>query len=105
MIHPPLPNSFVWKDIPVAVKKHSQMRFYGAEKDIVYSTYGVSPTRGAIAVVRLDGYVGLVALSDIACVEEYLSRCLCKKKTFKSHFEASKIMTFSHGVEVNRRLV
>jgi phenol 2-monooxygenase len=79
VIHPPLPNSFVWKDIPTTVKKHSEMRFYGAETDTVYNTYGVSQNRGAIAVVRPDGYVGLVAgLSGTSLAEEYLSRCLCR---------------------------
>lgn len=77
VIHPPLPSSFVWKDIPAAVKKQSEMRFYGAETDSVYKTYGVPPTRGAIAVVRPDGYIGTVVLvSDTTLVEEYLSLCL-----------------------------
>lgn len=77
VIHPPLDKSFVWKDIPAAVKTQSEMRFYGAETDAVYSTYGVPPARGAIAVVRPDGYIGVVArLSDTGRVEDYLRRCL-----------------------------
>ncbi|KAK2765107.1 hypothetical protein FQN54_008806 [Arachnomyces sp. PD_36] len=80
VIHPPLDKSFAWKDIPAAAKTHSEMKFYGAETGAVYSTYGVSPGRGAIAVVRPDGYIGVVArLSDTGRVEEYLKRCLRKE--------------------------
>ena len=76
VIHPLLSRSFDWKDIP-AVKNHSEMRFYGAEADNIYSTYGVSPTQGVIAVVRPDGYIGIIAqLSDTPRVGKYLSRCL-----------------------------
>lgn len=79
VIHPPLASSFVWKDIPAAVKQHSEMRFYGAETDAVYKTYGVSPSRGAIAVVRPDGYIGsVVPISDVARVKNFLGGCLRK---------------------------
>ena len=54
------------------------MRFYnGTELQDVYKTYGVHPERGAIAVVRPDGYIGTIAeLKDTARVKTYLRGCL-----------------------------
>ncbi|KDQ19599.1 hypothetical protein BOTBODRAFT_28168 [Botryobasidium botryosum FD-172 SS1] len=40
----------------------------------VYSSYGISPERGALVVCRPDGYVGMVAaLDDFAAVGEYFA--------------------------------
>ncbi|GFG10653.1 uncharacterized transporter C1529.01 [Aspergillus lentulus] len=78
VIHPRLGKTFMWQDVPSELKKHSEMRFYsGYELDDVYKIYGVDETKGALAVVRPDGYVGMVAaLDDVKRVEEYLERCL-----------------------------
>src|SRR5450756_1725443 len=52
-------NTFVWTDIPETVKTHSEMRFYnGTELEDAYKIYGVDPKKGAVAVVRPDGYIG-----------------------------------------------
>lgn len=64
----------MWQDIPHAVKEHSEMSFYsGYEIDDVYATYGVDPEKGALAIVRPDGYVGVIAsLADVNRAERYL---------------------------------
>ncbi|OJJ79210.1 uncharacterized protein ASPGLDRAFT_70227 [Aspergillus glaucus CBS 516.65] len=78
VVHPPVKREFEWDDIPGCVKEHAEMRFYnGYELEDAYGIYGVDPTKGALAVVRPDGYVGIVAqLSDVSRVEEYLRRCV-----------------------------
>lgn len=74
IIHPQLPRDFMWNDIPKEVKQYSEMFFYsGFELDDVYTTYGVDATKGALAVVRPDGYIGVVAeLSDVERVQHFL---------------------------------
>ena len=64
----------MWNDIPRDVKQYSEMSFYsGYEMDDVYGIYGVNPTDGALAVVRPDGYIGVIAvLDDVKRVESYL---------------------------------
>lgn len=78
VIHPHLSKTFTWSDVPAELKKYSEMRFhYGCEVDDAYKIYGVNPDKGALAVVRPDGYVGTVAaLEDVEHVERYLERCL-----------------------------
>lgn len=45
--------------------------------DDVYGIYGVSPDEGALAIVRPDGYVGIVAsLGDVQRVRSYLESLL-----------------------------
>ncbi|KAB8228158.1 putative phenol monooxygenase [Aspergillus alliaceus] len=68
VIYPRLGKTFTWRDIPHELKKHSEMRFHsGYELDDVYKIYGVDPSRGALAVVRPDGYVGMIAaLEDVS---------------------------------------
>lgn len=58
------------------------MTFYnGYELEDVYGIYGVDPVRGALVVLRPDGYVGLVvALSDTGRVDEYLSRVIARAR-------------------------
>lgn len=65
----------MWGDIPKAVKEHSEMSFYsGYEMDDVYGIYGVDPEKGAVAIVRPDGYIGIVApLTNIKRVQRYLA--------------------------------
>jgi phenol 2-monooxygenase len=78
VLHPLESNTFVWSDIPKAVKTNSEMRFYnGTELEHAYKIYGVDPKKGAIAVVRPDGYIGTIAeLKDIERVWEFLKGCL-----------------------------
>ncbi|KAL4958164.1 FAD binding domain-containing protein [Aspergillus filifer] len=89
VIHPRLQSStgsgtvgsqdFTWRDLPSELKQHSEMRFYSGYDlaDDVYEIYGVDESEGAIAVVRPDGYVGVVArLDDVARVEGYLGGVL-----------------------------
>jgi hypothetical protein len=41
--------------------------------DDVYGIYGVDPSKGALAVVRPDGYVGILAdLGDVQRIDNYL---------------------------------
>ncbi|RGP62561.1 hypothetical protein FSPOR_9140 [Fusarium sporotrichioides] len=73
VIHP-LTTRFEWTDIPAGVKKLAEMRVYGlARRDDAYETLGVSKDDGVIAVVRPDGYVGMLApLSRVGSVEKHL---------------------------------
>ncbi|KAJ5670575.1 uncharacterized protein N7477_005938 [Penicillium maclennaniae] len=74
VVHPRLENDFVWTDIPREIKQYSEMSFYsGYEIDDVYGIYGVDPAEGALAVVRPDGYIGVIAaLDDVKRVQKYL---------------------------------
>jgi phenol 2-monooxygenase len=78
VLHPLESNTFVWTDIPELVKTYSEMRFYnGIELEDAYKIFGVDPKKGAIAVVRPDGYIGTIAeLKDTARIGEYLKQCL-----------------------------
>ncbi|KAJ5620588.1 hypothetical protein N7510_004572 [Penicillium lagena] len=78
VLHPRLHRSFQWDDIPACVKQQAEMRFYdGLALDDAYRIYGVDPARGALAVIRPDGYVGVVArLDNVAKLDEYLKRCI-----------------------------
>lgn len=77
VIHP-LATRFEWTDIPAGVKKIAEMRVYGlARKEDAYETLGVSKNDGVIAVVRPDGYVGMMApLASAESVEKHLHGCL-----------------------------
>jgi hypothetical protein len=79
VIHPRLDRDFMWNDIPNEVKQYSEMSFYsGHELDDVYKAYGVDIAKGALAVVRPDGYVGIVvALEDAERVERFLESLIC----------------------------
>jgi phenol 2-monooxygenase len=74
-------NTFDWKDIPEVVKTHSEMRFYnGTELEDAYKIYGVDMKKGAIAVVRPDGYIGTIAeLGNTERIGEFLKGCLREK--------------------------
>lgn len=76
VVHPPLPKVFEWEDLPSCLKQYSEMSFYsGFFLEDVYKIYGVDPNKGALVVVRPDGYVGLVStLVDVAQVEQFLKR-------------------------------
>jgi hypothetical protein len=66
----------MWKDLPLQAKEHSEMSFYsGYEMDDVYDIYGVNPTEGALAIVRPDGYIGVIsALNDLNRALGYLEK-------------------------------
>ncbi|KAL5331942.1 hypothetical protein ACEPPN_001482 [Leptodophora sp. 'Broadleaf-Isolate-01'] len=80
VLHPLPSNTFVWKDIPAAVKDDAEMSFYNAtELEDVYDVYGVDREKGAVVVVRPDGYVGMLAglgSAGLERVEGYLRGCL-----------------------------
>jgi phenol 2-monooxygenase len=74
----PLKARFEWTDIPPCVKQLAEMQTYGlSQKEDAYEIYGVSKIVGVIAVIRPDGYVGMLAtLSSTRELEEYLRSCL-----------------------------
>lgn len=77
VLHPRLHRSFEWDDIPACVKQQAEMRFYdGSALEDAYGIYGVDPAQGALAVIRPDGYVGVVAHLDAQMAYEYLRRCI-----------------------------
>jgi phenol 2-monooxygenase len=76
----PIKERFEWTQIPSDVKKLAEMRIYGlAKKEDAYDVYGIAKEEGAIAIVRPDGYVGILCrLSAPDVAENYLSDCLVK---------------------------
>lgn len=51
--------------------------YSGYELQDAYQIYGVDPAKGALVVVRPDGYVGVVAhLNDVGRVDAYLNRLI-----------------------------
>ena len=86
-----------WSALPPEIKEHAEMRFhstilndaptdpgpikkrkYGAED--AYSIYGVDPLKGAVVVVRPDGYAGAItSLGEVSTVEKYL-RCWIRQR-------------------------
>jgi hypothetical protein len=78
IVHPRLSGEITWENIPASVKEQAEMSFYsGYDLEDAYRIYGVDPARGAMVVVRPDGYVGVVAaLGDFAAVERFLQRII-----------------------------
>lgn len=76
----PIKERFEWTQVPSEVKRLAEMRTYGlAKREDAYDVYGIAKEEGAIAVVRPDGYVGILCrLSAPAAAEGYLSDCLVK---------------------------
>lgn len=76
----PLSERFEWEDIPAGVKDFAEMRTYGRSKtEDAYDVYGVPKEQGLIAVIRPDGYIGMLApLSGHAEVEAYFDSCLVR---------------------------
>jgi len=74
----PIGKRFEWSDLPSNMKGLAEMRTYGLAKgQDAYEVYGVSKDKGIIAVVRPDGYVGMLTpLSDAKSVEDYFRSCL-----------------------------
>lgn len=79
VLHPFSERKFEWGDIQPSIKKYAEMKFHGPADEGLYATYGVNDRVGAAAVIRPDGYVGIVtSLQGISQMEEYLIRCLVK---------------------------
>jgi phenol 2-monooxygenase len=74
----PLQKRFEWTDVPPCLKTFAEMRTYGlAKKEDAYEIFNVSKDEGLIAVIRPDGYVGMLApLSDSKTVKAYFNSCL-----------------------------
>jgi len=74
----PLEKRFEWTDVPPGLKTFAEMRTYGlAKKEDAYDILDVSKDEGLIAVIRPDGYVGMLSpLSGTKMVEAYFSGCL-----------------------------
>lgn len=77
LLHP-LTERFEWADLPPSVKTFAEMRTYGlAKNEDAYKVFDVPKGEGIIAVIRPDGYVGMLApLSDPKLVEDYFHGCL-----------------------------
>jgi hypothetical protein len=78
VIYPAPLSAFEWGHIPCGERGWSEMRFYnGYEVSDVYAIYGLNPAKGAVAVVRPDGYVGVVGmLTDLDRIFSYLRDCI-----------------------------
>ncbi|KAH7393851.1 putative phenol monooxygenase [Phaeosphaeria sp. MPI-PUGE-AT-0046c] len=76
----PLSERFEWTDIPAGVKELAEMRVYGLSKtQDAYDIYGVPKEQGLIAIIRPDGYIGMLApLSGHAQVQAYFDSCLVR---------------------------
>lgn len=74
----PLKDRFEWTDLPSCVKTFTEMRTYGlAKKEDAYEIFGVSEDEGLIAVIRPDGYVGMLApLTGSKLLDAYFRGCL-----------------------------
>lgn len=72
----PLKQRFEWTDIPRSVKRLAEMGTYGiANHEDAYEVYGVSKDKGAVVVVRPDGYVGTIShLDSYEIVDAYFKR-------------------------------
>lgn len=57
-----------WTDFPPCVRERSEWLVLGDHSGEAYCTWGVDAARGALAVVRPDGYVGVVAALEEASV-------------------------------------
>ncbi|KAG0646828.1 Phenol hydroxylase [Hyphodiscus hymeniophilus] len=83
ILHSLSSNTFDWPDLPEVVKAQAEMQFYnGTDLDDAYRIYGVDPKKGAVAVVRPDGYIGTVAsLDNIDGIYAYLRGSLREVET------------------------
>jgi phenol 2-monooxygenase len=79
VLHPFLERVFEWDDIPSCVKDVAEMKFHGPVHEQLYGIYGVDQDKGAIVVVRPDGYVGIISsLTHPSQADTYLSQCLVR---------------------------
>ncbi len=79
VLHPELLHrQFEWDDVLVCTKQRAL--------DDAYAIYSEDPAWGALAVLRPDRYVGVVArLDDVVRVEEYLKRSIRMILLAESH--------------------
>ena len=57
VVQPHLPRAFEWEDLPRYVKRYPEMSFYsGFALEDVYKIYGIDSSKGALVIVRPDGY-------------------------------------------------
>ncbi|EFQ97164.1 phenol 2-monooxygenase [Nannizzia gypsea CBS 118893] len=69
----PLPtSSFVWSEVPSSLREVAEMSVYcsAVANEDAYGLYGVSEDEGVVAVIRPDGYVGVVACLGEAGVDK-----------------------------------
>ncbi|RPA99875.1 hypothetical protein L873DRAFT_1682487 [Choiromyces venosus 120613-1] len=72
-------ESLEWTDFPPCVREESEWLVFGDKFREVYAAWGVDEGVGALAAVRPDGYVGVVAgLSEVSVVENWLGGVLAK---------------------------
>lgn len=64
--------------MPAILGEELKMRFHnGTELSNAYKIFGVDPEKGAVVVVRPDGYIGTIAeLGGIERLAFYLRGCL-----------------------------
>ena len=76
----PLKQRFEWSDIPLSVKRLAEMRTYGlSRKEDAYDIFGISKDVGGVAIIRPDGYIGIVStLSNTIDIEAYFSSCVVR---------------------------
>jgi phenol 2-monooxygenase len=91
----PIKDRFEWTQLPSDIKKLAEMRSYGlVKKEDAYDIYGIAKEEGAIAVVRPDGYVGILCrLSAPDVAENYLGDCLVKAESASRACAPSAITT------------
>jgi phenol 2-monooxygenase len=78
IMYPPRQDRFEWVDLPDCVKRDAEMRTFGTTEE-VYNKYGVNTARGAVVVVRPDGYVGTIcAIENTEGLMRYLDGCLVR---------------------------
>lgn len=78
ILYPPREERFEWIDLPKCVKRDAEMRTFGAT-EVVYNKYGVDTRKGAVVVVRPDGYVGTIcAVEDHEGLTTYFDECLVR---------------------------
>lgn len=90
IIHPYASNHCLeWlTHFPKVVRENSEWLIFGDEYDEAYKNWGVNKKKGALAIIRPDGYVGavtevegLLAGTAEAFVEGYLEKLLKRAET------------------------
>lgn len=86
-LHPFVERSFEWDDVPACLKEFAEMRLHGpSATGSLYSTYGVSEDKGAVVVVRPDGYVATCrALDEVETLIPFFDECLVRVSPEKPH--------------------
>lgn len=66
VVFPGARGGLEWTDFPACVRERSEWLVLGDRSGEAYAMWGVDEERGALAVVRPDGYVGIVAALEEA---------------------------------------